>query len=888
MHEGCRNRRIGRALAALGVLGATLVGATPPSPSAAQTGPATVDADPHTLRTPPLAPGQFEVVTLSTMPDTVSGGDVLVAVRGLAPDAPLTLTAGGADVTGVLTSLPDGERRGLVTGLPLGASTLVAASGGQAASLVVQNHPVSGPITSGPHQEPFACRTEEAGLGAPLDDDCSVTPQVQWFYRSNVDQGFHELDPAQPYPADVMTTETSSGEAVPYVARVESRTINRGITRIAVLDDPASRDDPMAFTGGSFDGRVYHAFGESCGVGHQQGLNDPQIVLGAVDLTQVSADRLLVNLTGIDQMLARGHATVHSTLTSYGVHCNPYLSMETAMMIKEHISEQYGLVEAVIGTNGSGAALQQYNAINNAPGLLDMALPTATFTDIPSTAMTVADCGLLQRYYAETDLDWTDAQKAAVNGHTLLTGNQLNAICQSWDDAFFDRLDPTAPCVPDDELYDPATNPGGVRCTIQDGLVNLLGVDPATGFARRPLDNVGVQYGLAAFRAGAISAEQFVDLNVSIGGLDIDGRPQAARHAMSEDLARLLYESGLVVGRGALAETPVIDLAPYLDLIPTANIHESVRPFQVRARLADNAGRTDTQVIWRGVVTQADALDEAEEWLDAVQAARPGPGGDHAAAVAAARPASVYDRCSFGTVGGHLDTDAINGPLGLVQGPLLPGADLPDLGLPLRVDVAEDFASGTGPCALVLPVVSTPRAVAGMPMSDDVLKCRLTPLASADADLDLTADQRTALAAAFPDGVCDYSQPGVGEVDRSILWPSIGGDDLHAPAPLTWRVGRSVPVDGPPVTDPPAQPPVTDPPAVVPTVPEGAALPDGVAAEEEAAATPTGPADDDEDGGLLARTGFDGLHVLLPVGMLVLGLGLCLFILTSPTDRRSP
>ncbi|HEU5153007.1 MAG TPA: DUF6351 family protein, partial [Iamia sp.] len=421
-------------LAALAVLGATLVGAPPPTPVAAQAwGPPEVDADPHTLRTPPLAPGQLEILTLSTMPDTVSGGDVLVAVRGLAPDAPLTVTRDGTDVTGVFATLPDGERRGLVTGLTPGENTLAATSGRQRATLVVRDHPVTGPITSGPHQAPFRCRTEDAGLGAPLDDDCSIEPVYQWFYRSTTDQGFHELtDPSAPYPSDVMTTETSSGEAVPFVARVETRTINRGITRIAVLDDPAARDDPMAFTGGSFDGRVYHAFGESCGVGHQQGTNDPLMVLGAVDLGSISADRLLINLTGVDQMLARGHATVHSTLTSFGVHCNPFLSIETTMMIKEHISEQYGLVEAVIGTNGSGAALQQYNAINNAPGLLAAGMPTATFTDIPSTAMTVADCGLLQSYYASTSLSWTDAQKAAVNGHNLLSGNQLNAICQSW------------------------------------------------------------------------------------------------------------------------------------------------------------------------------------------------------------------------------------------------------------------------------------------------------------------------------------------------------------------------------------------------------------------------------------------------------------------------
>src|SRR3546814_4536203 len=44
-----------------------------------------VDADFHNLKTPPLAAGQFELMTLSTLPDTVTGGDVRMAIRGLAP-----------------------------------------------------------------------------------------------------------------------------------------------------------------------------------------------------------------------------------------------------------------------------------------------------------------------------------------------------------------------------------------------------------------------------------------------------------------------------------------------------------------------------------------------------------------------------------------------------------------------------------------------------------------------------------------------------------------------------------------------------------------------------------------------------------------------------------
>src|SRR5690606_35343723 len=126
----------------------------------------------------------------------------------------------------------------------------------------------------------------DAELGPPLDDDCTAETRFQWFYRSGLDLGFHELgDPFAGYPDDVAGTERSDGRVVPFVVRLESRTINRGIVRMAVLDDPAARGRRGAFDATSWNGRVYHAFGESCGVGYQQGRNSATTVLGALDVT---------------------------------------------------------------------------------------------------------------------------------------------------------------------------------------------------------------------------------------------------------------------------------------------------------------------------------------------------------------------------------------------------------------------------------------------------------------------------------------------------------------------------------------------------------------------------------------------------------------------------
>jgi hypothetical protein len=776
----------------------------------------TVDADFHTLRTPALSAGQFELITLSTLPDTVTGGDVLVALRGLSADDGFTVERNGEDVTERFARQDDGEVRGLVSGLRVGENTLAAFSDGDAGSrravLVVRNHPQTGPVISGPHQQPFVCRTVDAGLGEPIDENCSIETQYRWYYRSLLTLGFTELeDPYAPYPGDVIMTETKDGRAVPFVVRVETSTINRGIARMSVLDDPAARGPDAPFEPALWNRHVYYVFGESCGVGYQQGVSDPNIVLGALELAEFSADNLLVNLVGIADRLGKGDLVVHNTLSAFGNHCNPMISAETTMLTKEHIIERYGPVRFVIGTNGSGAALQQYNAANNAPGLISAAMPTASFADILTTAMTVSDCGLLQNYYENSALDWSQAEQAAVNGHNLLVGNQINAICASWVDAFLDLLNPEVGCgpVPSEDRYRGPDHPDGpkldgVRCTVQDANVNIFGRDAATGYAKRPLDNTGVQYGLETLLNGTISAEEFLDLNRNIGGFSIDGRIVPERMRMDAELARTGYRIGGIIGRGSLAETPVLDHAPYLDLIPVANIHEAVRPFIIRARLEKQSGQTVTQGIWRGVVTQADGYPVMEQWLEALEPMRPEYGGDHVAAVQAAKPLLANDYCTFGTIGGRLELpDAILLPLGLAQLPLLPTIEplhalIPDfdIDVPLRVNVPENFGpegQGLGVCSLALPVTRTPRMVAGMPFTDDVIRCQLRPIDPAEYGGLLDATQLEQLREIFPAGVCDFSLPAAEDVERSLVWPSIGGDRLREPYELKWRAARSEP-----------------------------------------------------------------------------------------------
>jgi len=773
-----------------------------------------IAADLHTLETGPLEPGQVELLTTSTFPDTVTGGDVLVRVRGMQPSDSLGFLVNGDPfpVNVPIPVDPDGFDF-LVEGLVEGSNTLTAtvdgpSFGSRTAELSVLNHPISGPVISGPHQMPFRCRTVDLGLGEPADPaTCWAPAAYQWFAFSNEDFQWHELADPSVYPPDVATTVLRSedpevdGTPVPFVARLETAIINRGVARIAVLDDPAARDDPTDFTP-NWNGRVYHAFGQACGVGYDQGRNSIGSVLGSPQSGAVDTDYAL----GLVIRVGEGDAVVHSTLTSYGNHCNPFVSIETSMMLKEHIAETYarpggtGPITTYIGSGNSGGALQQYNLVNNAPGVLDAAMPSASFADTTTLSMTTSDCVLFVDYFAGTDLDWNELQRASVTGHNAQTENGVNSICQSWANGSRNGLDATQSCggLLPEQRYHPENNPTGSRCTVADANVNWLGIDPETGFARRPLDNVGVQYGLRAFNDGLIGFEQFSDLNRNMGGFDIDGKFQSERHAMADQTASIVYRIGQVIGRGALAETPIIDFAPYLDLVPVAdlNIHESARPFINRLRVRQAGGGASTMAIWRGVVVPADGFNEIDQWVATLNATP--PSGDRIADVTAAKPLTSLDQCAVGTLGGRVEAPStVRGPLAIPI-TVAPGTPAPDAMVHMRAFVPEDHELGIGPCSVTMPPVTTTRIAAGGPASDDVIKCRLKAVDPTDYAAALSAEQIAELQEIFPDGVCDWSKPSVGDVEASMIWPSLGGtapylDGAGEPAPVevVWRVARS-------------------------------------------------------------------------------------------------
>ena len=60
--------------------------------------------------------------------------------------------------------------------------------------------------------------------------------------------------------------------------------------------------------------------------------------------------------------------------------------------------------------------------------------------------------------------------------------------------------------------------------------------------------------------------------------------------------------------------------------------------------------------------------------------------------------------------------------------------------------------------------------VAGGPMTNDVLKCQLKRVRAEDYKVKFASADIARLQKIFPDGVCDWSKPGVGQQPPKGTW----------------------------------------------------------------------------------------------------------------------
>ena len=437
------------------------------------------------------------------------------------------------------------------------------------------------------------------------------------------------------------------------------------------------------------------------------------------------------------------------------------------MMMKEHIVDAYGEVGFVMGNGCSGGSIQQNTVASIYPGLLDGIQPSCDYPDSITTALEVVDCVLLVNFYASPD--WLalqggltqaqiNAKKTAINGHLDHRG------CQSWNNAFGFNGKPgnyvptlvidqntgaMAPVgaprnnclLPAALVYDPVTNPNGTRCGDADLSTAVwgttAGLPPGSVRARTTTDNVGVQYGLNALRSGAISAEEFVTLNEKIGGLDPDSNRTPARSVADPEALPIAYRAGIVSSGGNLGKLPIIDSRGWDE----QGIHYIWRSFSERARIDAAYGDHDNQVMWRygtGLLPATPAQAAAvtvksfltmDEWLSNLVATAPKATLNDVrthAQVVAAKPAAAFDLC-FLTGDSNFTT-----PI---------------------TDMAVCDADPR------LQKHASPRQVAGGQLEENILKCQLKPLSASDyAPVVFTAAQLARLNAAFPGGVCDWTQ----------------------------------------------------------------------------------------------------------------------------------
>jgi hypothetical protein len=696
----------------------------------------------------------LEVRTVSTRPDTVSGGEVLVQIvlpRNVAADR-VAVTLNGRDVRPAFRpGLQPQTLAGLVVGLNDGSNQIeVSAPGQRRVQVTVINHPITGPVIAGPHQTPFVCETEAFGLGPALDSNCTAKTRVDYFYRvrtaatpqlespaansvaalAAVDAAaprpggggggaapnpFKPLDPNAPRPADLAQTTTSDGRTVPYIVRREMGTINRAVYVIAFLHEPGTPlPDPWTSSPG-WNGRLLYSFGGGCRAGYHQGRS-----IGGLTANRSYLEESQVG----DYALARGYALAGGSLNVFGTSCADLISAETMMMVKEHFIERFGAPRYTIGSGRSGGSMQQHLIGNNYPGLLDGIIPTASFADNMTFLDPLFDCELLDAAFSASSLTWTDAQKAAVTGHASYAYCKRNGT--QYPNLRATNCDPDA--LPVTAIYNPKTNRTGARCTYQDNMVNVYGRDPRTGFARRPFDNVGLQYGLRALNDGKINFEQFVDLNRRVGGHDIDGNVVSTRTVADPEALRIAYETGRLndASRG-LSMIPILDVRPYTD--GDDDVHDIVANHITRARLIAANGHAGNQVFRTYApgtpiqLAQRYVLDAMDEWLNNITR-------DTAQARSALekvvrnKPSHLVDTCYLAS--------------------LEPVTD------PSR-------------CQALFPVASNPRLAAGSPLTQDRLKCELKPVDRADYKAPLTDAQLASLREVFPGGVCDYNRPGVGK-----------------------------------------------------------------------------------------------------------------------------
>ena len=749
---------------------------------------------------------------LSSAADQVSGGDVLVTIKG-DPELleqemdELEFWVNSQTVTPIRMTERNDQLEILIDGLELGENQLELQhkTHGRLDQLELVNYPIEGPIFSGPHQYPFVCSVtvelgkqplidtdgdmgfpvlDEGGNQIGLSKDCAIETFVEFKYYSDTVNDYRPLPSDGSRPADMATTKLTDGREVDFIVRHEQGTINRFIYSFATLANINDQADTASTN--NWNGRLLYHFLGGVGIGHSQGRVDRRALA--------------------PEVLGKGYAVIFSTANRTSTHYNLQLAGETALMVKEHFTKRFGVPDYTVAIGGSGGGIQQYVFAQNHPGLLDAGVPQYSYPDMVTQIIHVGDCELLEHYMDVTDRH--NPKWRLTENRSLLVG--FNAE-EDYPDPLADAKQmlgySTAPgsseCLPAwrgltplvmNPHYGEARNqqhmqPPGIMDSVEwshfDDLRNIYGTTE-DGKLRPMFDNVGVQYGLRAFVDGEITAEEFLDLNEQVGGWKdpsemrqegfpflgsvedvLEGRiafdpwsranmnlstGEAPAPRTTGDMVAFnaAYSSGMVYD-GQL-DIPVIDWRHYLEEV--LDMHNTHQSFSGRQRIRNKMGHSDNQIIWFTDARPTRSTAETED--------RP-------------RPRDEFDQT-------WMALDVLHEWLMNIKAN--PEASVAENKPELAVDSCFDHKgkllySGEevwngiiddqplGACADMFPTYTTSRMEAGGPIEGSIFKCTLKPLSTALSDgtygsWSPSPEQVARLEAIHPNGVCDYSQPDQG------------------------------------------------------------------------------------------------------------------------------
>jgi len=396
-------------------------------------------------------------------------------------------------------------------------------------------------------------------------------------------------------------------------------------------------------------------------------------------------------------------------------------------------------------------------------------------------AIHVGDCELMEFYMDVLDVanprwqDWPsrtlleglNASNTVFNPFTQSLGN--SECINGWRGLSPLALNPMYGFVDGQELIEPQAAVAAIQWTHFGDLVNIYGVGD-DGYARSFWDNVGVQYGLDAVASGAITPQEFINLNHIVGGwkdqpdmvqegspffppgvidfsnwdpwsarnqnFSVDPTTPAPRTEGDLTAMQNAYKAGLVF-MGDMG-IPIIDWRNYLER--ELNMHNSHQSFAARQRLRDGQGSSDNQVIWF-TDTGASAFDQTPEAFQIMDEWMRNIHNNPNLGVAGNKPADATDRC--------FDVDGNE---------IAAGDDVWD-------GILDDNPAGA--CTMQFPIYTTSRIVAGGPFKGSIFKCALQPVSAAIGSglygvWTPSPVEQAMLEQIFPDGVCDFDQPDAG------------------------------------------------------------------------------------------------------------------------------